>query len=279
MMGKIIRVSDYKFAYGEETIYINVFGVIKDNKSGNKYIIYSYDNKKLYYGSFFIRDNSGTIMISKDTKVDIINTFIEDILSENRSAEYEIINIDNIDSVQVIDESVYDTSIDIEKLCELTIPKKAVEEEIVPKKKTPLFVYGIMLLLILVGAFLFINPEVINGKNALYSCVKTYNHKVLPANIKEERTIIFNGKGKVIGTDISTDYIFTDVNYYSEFKNKSYFYKYMNEADTYKFDDINYTYRVFSKIDVNDDYFLPDTKDELINYYKNNEYNCKIKEE
>lgn len=279
MIGKIIRVNDYKFTYGEETVYINVFGAIKDNKSGNRYIIYSYDNKKLYYGSFFIRDNIGTIMISKDTNIDIINTFINDILSQNKSTKYEIININDINSVQVIDEKVYDTSIDIGKLYELTIPKKVTEEEVVPKKKVPLFVFGIMLLLILGGVFLFINPEVINGKNVLYSCIKTYNHKVLPANIKEERTIIFNGKGKIISTEISTDYIFTDVNYYNEFKNKSYFYKYINEADTYKFDDTNYTYRVFSKINVNDDYFLPNMRDELITYYKNDGYDCKIKEE
>ena len=53
----------------------------------------------------------------------------------------------------------------------------------------------------------------------------------------------------------------------------------MNETDTYKFDDISYTYRVFSKVDVENNYFLPSGEEELITYFKNDGYNCKIKEE
>ena len=46
MIGKVIMICDYKFTYGDEIIYINVFGAFRDVKSGNKYIVYSFLNKK-----------------------------------------------------------------------------------------------------------------------------------------------------------------------------------------------------------------------------------------
>lgn len=280
MIGKRIRISDYKFTYGQETVYINVFGVFKNIKSGNKYIVYSYDNKKLYFGSFFVKDNIGTVMVSKDTDKDIIKNFIDNVISGNNDNSYEIENLDSIQSIQIIDELIYDYSVDINKLDEITMPKEKIEEEKeTPKKKVSLFVIGIMVLLIVIGVFFFVNPEVINGKNIIYSCDKNYRHNELPATINENRIVTFNSKGIIMSIDINTDYVFNDIDYYNEFKNKSYFYKYVEEADTYKFDDTNYTYRVFSKIDVNTDYFLPDNKEELISYFENDGYNCKIKEE
>ena len=280
MIGKRIRISDYKFTYGQETVYINVFGVFKNIKSGNKYIVYSYDNKKLYFGSFFVKDNIGTVMVSKDTDKDIIKNFIDNVISGNNDNSYEIENLDSIQSIQIIDELIYDYSVDINKLDEITMPKEKIEEEKeTPKKKVSLFVIGIMVLLIVIGVFFFVNPEVINGKNIIYSCDKNYRHNELPATINENRIVTFNSKGIIMSIDINTDYVFNDIDYYNEFKNKSYFYKYVEEADTYKFDDTNYTYRVFSKIDVNTDYFLPANKEELISYFENDGYNCKIKEE
>ena len=280
MIGKRIRISDYKFTYGQETVYINVFGVFKNIKSGNKYIVYSYDNKKLYFGSFFVKDNIGTVMVSKDTDKDIIKNFIDNVISGNNDNSYEIENLDSIQSIQIIDELIYDYSVDINKLDEITMPKEKIEEvKETPKKKVSLFVIGIMVLLIVIGVFFFVNPEVINGKNIIYSCDKNYRHNELPATINENRIVTFNSKGIIMSIDINTDYVFNDIDYYNEFKNKSYFYKYVEEADTYKFNDTNYTYRVFSKIDVNTDYFLPDNKEELISYFENDGYNCKIKEE
>ena len=41
MFGKVIRLNDFKFTFGQETVYLNVFAVFKNKKSGNKYIIYS----------------------------------------------------------------------------------------------------------------------------------------------------------------------------------------------------------------------------------------------
>ena len=50
MIGKKIKVNDYKFTYGQETVVVNLYGAFKNIKNGNKYAIYSYDNNndKLY---------------------------------------------------------------------------------------------------------------------------------------------------------------------------------------------------------------------------------------
>ena len=40
MNGKVIKLNDYKFNFGQETIFLNVFAVFKSIKNGNKYIIY-----------------------------------------------------------------------------------------------------------------------------------------------------------------------------------------------------------------------------------------------
>ena len=72
MNGKVIKLNDYKFNFGQETIFLNVFAVFKSIKNGNKYIIYSYDNKKLYCGSAFVKNNEIIVMISKGENDDDI---------------------------------------------------------------------------------------------------------------------------------------------------------------------------------------------------------------
>ena len=57
MFGKKIRVNDYKFTYGSDIVYINVYAVFRVKKSNEKFIIYSYDDKKLFYGSLYINGN------------------------------------------------------------------------------------------------------------------------------------------------------------------------------------------------------------------------------
>ena len=57
MNGKTLRLNDFKLTYGQETTYINMYAAFKNKKSGNKYAIYSYENKnKLNYGTFHQRD-------------------------------------------------------------------------------------------------------------------------------------------------------------------------------------------------------------------------------
>lgn len=279
MIGKQIRLNDYKFTYGRETIYLNVYGAFKNKKNGNKYVIYSYDNSRLYFGSLFIRNKEIIVMIPKEDESEIVKKFTYSILDNKLSDDFEVISLDDIDSIQIIDETLCDFNVDMSKLYDITIPKPKVEkEEIKPNKKISIASIFFVLLFVVIILFFFVNPEVIFGKNKEYSCTKSYLHDELPASVNEEVVLVFNGKDNINSIDVKTDYVFSDAQYYKDFKDKSYFYDYFKEGDTYKFEDTTYTYRLFSKIDTNEDYFMPSKLDDLVSYYKNNGYECKLVE-
>ena len=279
MCGKIIKLNDYEFKFGQETVYLNVYALFKSKKSGNKYVIYSYDNKKLYSGSAFLRNNEVVVMVSKSELDSEIEDFVKKLLVDDINEDYELISLDKVNSVQVIDEKLCDFDVDINKLFDITIPKPEIKMVEEPKKKRSAAPMFFVLFVVVVAAFFFFNPEVINGKNVKYICNKTYNHEKLPASVNEKIEILFNGKGKVQKIDVKCDYVFNDVNYYKEFRDKSYFYQYFTDGDTYKFDDSTYTYKLFSSIDTNSDFFLPTSENQLIKYYQENNYTCKVVQE
>lgn len=282
MNGKKIKLNDYKFTYGQETISLNVYSAFKDTKTSNKYVIYSYENNnnKLFYGTYFERNKEAVIMTSKDSPKEIVEDFITSLLESKENKRFEIISLENIESVEVIDECSADFEVDLNKLYDLTMPKPVIQTEEEPKKKKPISIAAVFfsLFIIVVVAFFFVTPEVIMGKSKEYKCTKTYSHKSLPASVNEEISLIFNGRGKIISIDIISDYVFSDTAYYKEFKDKSYFYKYIDEGDTYKFEDSTYTYRLFSKVNTTEDFFLPTDEDGLTSYYEGNNYKCKVVE-
>lgn len=277
MFGKVIRLNDFKFTFGQETVYLNVFAVFKNKKSGNKYIIYSYDNKKLYSGSAFIKNNEIVVMISKSEEDDVIKDFTNKLANEEDDDNYEIISLDKITSIQIIDEKLCNFDVDINKLYDITIPKPEVKkEEVPPKKSGSIATLFFVIFILIVAAFLFFNPEIFTGKNEEYVCSKSYSHNKLPASVNEKIELIFSSKGVIMSIDIKSDYVFSDVSYYKEFRDKSYFYQYFKEGDTYKFDDNTYTYRLFSSISTEENYFLPSAKGELLDYYQKDGYTCKV---
>lgn len=278
MKGKVIKLNDYKFNFGQETVYLNVFAFFKSKKSGNKYIIYSYDNKKLYAGSAFPRNNEIVVMISKSEKNSEIEDFTKKIFT-NELSDYEIFPLDKINSVQIIDEKEYNFDIDLNQLYDITIPKEEVIITDTPKKKKSIVPVFIILFILVVALFFYLNPEVLLGKNISYVCTKTYTHDKLPASVNEKLELIFNSREVIQSIEVKSDYVFNDIEYYKEFRDNSYFYQYFTDGDTYKFDDSTYTYILFSNIDTKVDFFLPTSKDELIKHYQEEKYTCKVVEE
>lgn len=282
MIGKKIKINDYKFTYGNNAMFVNVYGAFKYNKNGNRYVIYSYiDNikkgNKLYYGSLFIRNNELVVMLSKNMEVEVIHSFVDDFINDKNMDNYDIISLDKIDSIQIIDDTSCDFDVDMNVLYDKSMPKivDTSEEKVEGKKRISFGYIFFALFIIVLALFFFVNPEVLKGKDIKYICDKSYNHEKLPARIEERVELIFNSKGNITSIDITSDYVFSDTDYYNEYKDNGYFYQYMNNGDTYKFDDTTYTYRVFSKIDTSGDYFMPTKLDELISYYKDNNYSCK----
>ena len=100
MLGKKIVINDYKFAYEKEPKYLNVYGAFMLSKK-QCYIIYSYDNKKLYYGNLYIKNKMGTIMINEEND-NVIREFITCLLNNTAANNYQIIDLNYIDSIQII---------------------------------------------------------------------------------------------------------------------------------------------------------------------------------
>lgn len=278
MMGKILKVNDYKFEYGKETVYVNVYAGFKDKKSGNKYVIYSYDNKELRYGTLFIKDNEIVVMASKNDVSEVIGKFVTSLINDKVEDDFEIVAIDKVNSIQIIDDVFFKGDVPLKVLFDKTIPKPKVEKEEVvvkTKKSGAIIIVPIFIIILCAGLFFFLKPEIFMGKSIMYNCTKNYRHSELPAYVNEKADVIFNGKGKLSGIDITYDYVFSDSSYYKEFKDKSYFYKYFDEGDTYKFNDESYTFKLFKKMNIEVDFFLPTKEEELIDYYKKDGYNCK----
>lgn len=276
MTGKIIKINDYKLTYGQGTVYATVYAAFAYN--GSKYIIYSRDENKLYWGSLFIRKNEAVVMQSKGIDSSCVKDYVDLIINNKKDEKYETISLDDINSIQIIDELLCDFKVDLQELYDKTIPKKEVvnADSNVEKKGISIMNLFFILFLLVLGAFFFFNPEVITGKNVTYNCNKTYSHDKLPANVSERIKLVFTSKGVISSIDIRTDYVFSNHTFYNEFRENSEFYQYFKNGDTYKFDDSTYTYRLFSKVDVKNDYFGATKKDELISYYENDNYKCEI---
>lgn len=278
MNGKRIKVNDFKFKYGQETIFINVYGAFKYKKNSNKYVVYSYDNSKLYYGSLFVRNNEIVIMLSKDDSEELIDKFLNNILSGTGDNNFETISLDKITEAQIIDEGIVTEKFDISRLNELTIPKEKVKQDTTQnEKKKSVSISGIFfaLFIIVVVAFFFFNPEAIMGKDKSYACSTEYNNSTLSTIVREEIKFIFDGKGKIKNATVTSDYIFNSDTRYNKFKNDGEFYKYMDEGDTYKFIDEEKTYRVMSNVEDLREYFSTDDEDSILEYYSEKNYDCK----
>lgn len=274
MIGKKIRLNDYKFTYGQETVYLNVIGAFKHQNS-NRYIIYSYENdKKLHYGQMHIRGEEIVVMTAKNDIKDIIKEFLDYLLKDTKSKKIEVIPLDKISTVQIIGDYTYDEAVDVNKLIDLTIPKPVEVKEEKPKTIIAVAPIFFALFIFVIIAFFIINPEVLVGKGEKYICEKNYQHKKIPANVVSRETITFDGFGKLIKYEGVTDNIFTNISYYEEFKEKD-FYQYLGSSASHRFDDETHTFRLFAKNTIDETFDKPTEKNALLDYYDDEGYTCK----
>lgn len=281
MEGKIIKLNDYKFTYGQETVFLSVYSAFKNKKNGNKYVIYGNNmDNKLHYGSLFIRGNELIVMVSKEQGNDDVKKYVDSIVNNIDIDNFENISLDKIDSMQIIDDVTADFEVDLNVLYDKAFPK--IEEEKVDIKKKKPFSFAtffFVIFFIVVICFFFVNPEVITGKNVNYSCTKSYNHDQLPATVNEKINLTFNNKNIIISIKNKSDYVFNDSEFYKEFKEKGYSYKYFDGEGSQNYDDEKSIYTFFSEVNVSEDYFLPTETNELLNYYKQNGYSCVLLED
>lgn len=287
MNGKEIKVVEYNLTFGSSARLVNVLGLFRYKKNNNLYIVYSDTNINyniIYYGSSHIKETSVISMECKDKKEEeIIKEYIYKVTNEEQLEDYEIIKLDNIEGIEIISSNKLEIKKEIlDKLVSLTIPKKETKEEKTEKKEKKnnskaLVVLVLLLIILAIAGFLFLNKPTKSNTIKRIICTKEYPHEVLPATINEEQIFNFNISDSLESIDINQEYKFNSEDDYLDFINEGTYYKYMPEDNTeggWDKDDENYIFKITTKERVNTGYKKPTEYEEVLSYYKKDNYTC-----
>ena len=289
MNGKELKVIEYNLTFGTNARIVNVISLFKYKKNNNIYIVYSDVNSSydiIYYGSSHIKDTTVLSMECKD-KMDeeIVKELIYKITNKEELEDYEIINLDNIDGLEIISSNKIEIKKEIlEKLIDLTIPKKempkkdTVQEKKTKKSKLPLILLILLLILLATFGFLFLNKPVKNNTEKTIICEKKYNHETLPAIVNETQTFNFNINDSLESININQEYEFNTEKDYFDFINEGTYYKYIPKEDdegNWDKDDENFLFKTTKKEMITTGYDKPIEYEEVLSYYKAENYTCK----
>lgn len=284
MKGLEISVTNNDLVIKQEERLVKLFVIFKDIKYGTKYIIFTDNDKKLYYGSPLINANKMVIMKFKDIKdAEMVKEFVWNYLNAESVSSFEIIEVPQIEKLEIIDNNELDVKEEyIEKLNDIFFKKVEVVVENnddikvkVKNNKGPILFMLIVFIAVIVGIlYLSNNPELIYGKEIYVQCSKKYNISEIDATSNEVITLIFNNSQVLKSHKKSIVFKFSDNDKYFEFKEKNWSYKYLNESGTEKYLDDELSYSLFIDYNLNRNYILPKGYDELYDYYKDNGYSC-----
>lgn len=288
MNGKELKVVEYNLTFGTSARVVNVISLFKYKKNNNIYIIYSDINSSydvIYYGSSHIKDNTVLSMECKD-KMDeeIIKEFIFKTTNKEELNDYEIISLDKIDGLEIISSNKIEIKKEVLKqLIDLTIPKKEIpkndieQEKKNKKSKIPLIILMLLLVILATFGFLFLNKPRSNNTEKIIICEKEYNHETLPATINEIQTFNFNINDSLESININQEYTFNTETDYLDFINEGTYYKYIPEENigNWDKDDENFIFKTTKKEMVKTGYDKPTEYEEVLSYYKAENYTCK----
>jgi hypothetical protein len=210
-------------------------------------------------------------------KDELVLKFIEDLL-EDKLDSYEIIDIQNKESVEII--SCNELKLDNDKLIKLEEKTIKVEEIVTeqPTKKKGntklILLFLFIFITMIIGGYIYINKDKIFIKNTKYQCELTYKHEELNADILETRTIDFTNNN-LVKMDIVVDFKFNDMADYQKvkFNKKEYEYSVYDQG-SYKYVDEEMKLRMFYNDFI--DKKLKATKSEgIIEHYRIKGYECK----
>ena len=290
MKGKQIKVIEYNLTFGSNARMVNILGLFKYKPNNNLYIVYSDVVSKysiIYYGSSHIKETSILSMETKDPKdEEIIKEYIYKTTNNESLDNYDLINLDKIDGIEIISKNKIEIKKEtLDRLISLTIPKKEEnqEEKVKPKKKNPLKTIAVIIMFALIigtGYYLYNNysPKETISKQII--CKKKYNDDELNVIIDEEQTFNFNINDKLEKVEITKIYKFDNETEYLEFINTGTYYKYMPEDNIEGGWDKNDEEQTFKTIEIERidiGYKKPTEYEEVLSYYKIDEYNCEEK--
>lgn len=290
MKGKELKVVEYNLTFGSSARIVNVESIFKYKKNNNLYIIYSDTPNSyniIYFGSSHIKANSVLSMECKDKKdEEIIKEYIYKVTNEEELTDYEIISLDKIEEIEIISSNKLELKKEtIDKLIELTIPKK--EEQASnknkTKKKNPLKTFLVLVILISLamgGYYIYTNYLNKQEISKQITCTKTYNHETLKAKVEEEQVFSFDINDNLEKIDITKLYRFNSEEEYYDFINTGTYYKYMKDENTEggwdKIDEeLTFKTTEINRVDIG--YKKPTYYEEVLSYYKNDNYTCNEK--
>ena len=289
MNGKKVKGIEYNLTFGTSARIVNVFGLFKYKKNNNIYIIYADEINNyniIYYGYSHVKENSILSMECKEKEAEeIIKEYIYKVTNKDILDNYEIISLDKIEGIEIISSNKIEIKKEtLNELTNLTIPQKEEEKKNTKVKKKKSAGVLIFPLIILTVAFLgFYIYTTFQNKESTFKqiiCTKEYNHQQLDAQIEEEQTFNFDINDILEKVDTTKLYIFKDEEEYLNFINTGTYIKYMpkeGKEGGWDKDDDKLTYKTIEIERINMDYKKPTEYEEVLSYYKSENYDCEEK--
>lgn len=276
MYGKILKVSNNDLNGNVDDRQAAVYAAFKHNKYMNSYIIFSfvgeYNKKKLYVGSVHLKANSLVVFSIRDAEFEYINKFVNDYMNNMLNpAEYEIINISNMEKIELVSYSEEDFE-GLELLDQMSIKREnnVVVEE--PKNKKPVFLYILLIffILLLIGiTYLYLNPSLLEIDLKELNCTMDGYDKKVELNYSSSAVVKFDRDDKLVSIDREDTYKFDDIQDYQYFKDNKKESTYFDVDGSYKYDDDSLTLKLIH----NDNLIIYDYQ-EVYNYLKGKGFSC-----
>ena len=288
MIGKVLKVKQNNLEFGVSDRYVNVLGVFKYKPNANTYIIYTDIDTKynlVYYGSGHVRQDIALCMKCRDkvTEEEYIKEYIFKILENEALDNFEIINLDNINTLEIIASDQLEVKAEVlTSLRDILLPKKeeVVEEKVIKTKGKksilPLLLVVVIVAIALGGGYYYLFGNISEDTTEKsITCTKKYPHTVLVATIEEENKYNFDNYDKLKSINTTLVYQFNSASY-QDFIMKGTYYKYMPDDKDGGFskDDDKYTFTTITKEVIDTSYNKPTNYEEVLSSNKKNGYTC-----
>ena len=273
MTGKVLKVASNDLYGNVDDRVVSVYACFEHTKYMNNYVVFSIDNdiKNLCYGSIHLKNKSIVVFSVKENVRKYIDGFLSEYMSDSVN-NFKILDITNMEKIELVSYNKMEYN-NIQLLDNKAIPKVILEDDSVnKKKKSPILLYLILFILILLGiglTILYLKPELFTVKHKGLKCENNLYDNKLELYYGIEKDIKFDKDNKVNNIYVIRTYTFLDSNSYYDFKNNEMHNKYFTNGEGYKYVDNQLQFKLlYDENSVIDDY------NEMLTYLKREGFSC-----
>ncbi len=275
MFGKIVKIFSNDLYGNPDDRKLVIFAAFEHKKYMNKYCIFAiegeYANKKLYYGSIHIKDNTIVIFSVADNDKKWVDEFVTEYLSSKlNDKEYSLIDIANLDRAELISSTEVECD-NLNTLDSISIKRVApTTEETTKNSKSGLKFLLVLFILLGIGiTYLYLNPDILTLKLKMLNCTKSEFNNNISMRYNIEKNIRFD-KDEVPSTiEVIETYKFASGEEYTDFKDNNKESIYFKKDGEYKYIDSSNELKVFYN-----ETTIIDNYKEMYNYLKKEGYTC-----